>query len=114
MEIFRSSENWQRHNPRSISLHISHINIRHISKENHDITKLLLNLLQTNLISEIFDYKIPLKKNFEKNSLKNCAQYFDIFMTSEIMTSEIMTFCHDLQISEKVYTYFYLSFTGKT
>ena len=30
------------------------------------------------------------------------------------MTSEIMTFCHDLQISEKVYAYFYLSFTGKT
>ena len=31
--------------PRSISLHISHINIRHISKENHDITKLLLNFV---------------------------------------------------------------------
>ena len=75
--------------------------------------------LLVNCYLEIKFHKIirvnpPLKKFFQKNLLKKFCKYFNIFMTSEIMTSEIMTFCHDLQISEKVYAYFCLSFTGKT
>ena len=63
--------------PRSISWHIPHINIRHISGENYDIIKYCL---VTNLFKNLFLKKF--KKNFLKKFLENFVSKNGTFDTN--------------------------------